>query len=115
MGTDSQLQRLAGDDDDADDVHDDDDDDDGDDDGDDEEDDEITVEAYRATCASHGPAMRTSMMSAGGLIKKKPTYTKPMLKTDANIVMTRSTHRNQPLLDASRSRTLPGSEAFLVV
>ena len=76
MGTDSQLQKLAGDDDDGD--HDDgddgddggDDDDDGDDDGeeDDDDGDEITAEACRATCASHAPAMRTSMMSAGGLI-----------------------------------------------
>ena len=31
---------------------------------------EITVEAYRATCASPAPAMRTSMMSARGLFEK---------------------------------------------
>ena len=34
---------------------------------DNDEDDEITVEAFnRATCASRSPAMRTTMMSAGG-------------------------------------------------
>ena len=34
---------------------------------DNDEDGEITVEAFnRATCASRSPAMRTTMMSAGG-------------------------------------------------
>ena len=35
-------------------------------------------------------------------------------ETDANI-MSRSTDRDQPVLDAARGRTLPGSEAILVV
>ena len=67
MGTDSLLQKLAGDDDDGDCE------DDIDTEDEDDKDDRITVEAYRATCASHRPAMRASMMSAGGLIKKRPT------------------------------------------
>ena len=68
MGTDSQLQKLAGDDGDGADGDGDHDHDQDHDHGDDDGDDEITAEACRATCASHAPAMRTSMMSAGGSI-----------------------------------------------